>query len=316
MKKTANDLPTSGRTFLGGGHFGLEISGGETPEVAKAILNEAKECGVKVERLVAAVKGTKHCTDEELIKIAETAAREEVEVIICPGHLARGLIEDPNNLFTMMNYQSTEEMVEYYKEVLRCVDLGFRGFLVWRKGMLNFLAIQREQGKIPAETIFKLSTFDNNANVLDFWTAWVSGADSINCANNLSLKNLSDIRQANPEVVIDIHGVFWQFVFEKNERGRLELATKPYNRIEDAPELARICSPCLFKFERDAPEFGRPGILVYDLSGDDWTEKDLAKHKRKDVRTAAQVVKIVKEKYPELMVSNRNRKTGLRVPVI
>ena len=297
------------KTFPDGANYRIEISGIETPDILKAVIDEAREQEIPIHRAIAAVNGSMYWSNIELRELAEIAAKNKIEIIICPGDLARGLIENPNNIFTMMNWQSDKEIKIYLKEVFRCVKIGFRGFLVWRKGMLRMLNDFRNKRRIiPAETIFKLSTFDNNANVPDILLAGEAGADTINVANNLSLESLMEIRR-HSSTVIDVHITFWQMTLKKNGKGRLELTAKPYNRIKDAPELARICSPCYFKFEA-----GKPGIGVYDLFWPDWTEKDLAAHKRKDVRTAAQVIKNIKKKCPEITLSGWGPK-DLRIPV-
>jgi len=310
MREKKDYLPDSIQKFPDGANYRIEVSGIETPGILEAVIDEAKIQGIPIHRAIATVNGSKYWTDEQLKELAQIAAENKIEVIICPGILARGLIENPNNLFTMMNWQNTKEIGAYLKEVLRCGKMGFRGFLVWRKGILDdYLSPLREAGVIPPETIFKLSTFDNNANVCDFLLAAKTGADTINAANNLSLENLSEIRKAIP-TVLDLHITFWQMAFEKNEKGKLELTAKPYDRIKDAPELARICSPCYFKFEA-----GTPGIGVYDLSGPNWTEKDLQEHKRKDVRTAAKVVRAIRKKYPQLLLSDWGP-ADLRIPKV
>lgn len=309
MGKKKDYLFDSLKKFPDGANYRIEVSGIETPGILEAVIDEAKIQGIPIHRAISTVGGSAHWTDAELKELAQIAAKNKVEVIICPGNLARGLIENPNNLFTMMNWQNAKEVKAYLNEILRCIKIGFRGFLVWRKGMLAGLALSRAKNIIPSQTIFKLSTFDNNANIYDFLLAEKLGVDTINVANNLSLENLSEIRK-KISVVLDIHITFWQMAFEKNEKGRLELIAKPYDRIKDAPELARLCSPCYFKFEA-----GTPGIGVYDLSGSNWTEKDLQEHKRKDVRVAAQIVKDIKKKYPYLRHSNWGP-YDLRIPRI
>jgi hypothetical protein len=84
----------------------------------------------------------------------------------------------------------------------------------------------------------------------------------------------------------------------------------PYDRIKDAPEIARVASPVYFKFEA-----GMPGIGVYDVPRPDWSFKDLAEHKRKDVQTAVKIVKTIREKYPQLKLSDWGPE-DLRVPKV
>lgn len=298
-----------GKIFPDGANYRIEVSGIETAEILEAVVDEAKKQRIPIHRAIATVAGSKFYTKCQLMNLAALAALNKIEVIICPGDLARQVIENPNKIFTGLNWQNSREANDYVNEIMRCVKLGFRGFLVWRKGMLAALVGARQANVIPEDTIFKLSTFDNNANLADFSLAEELGADTINVSNNLTLENLAAIRDT-VDVVVDVHITFWQLSFEKNEKGALELKVSPYDRINDAPEIARVCSPVYFKFEA-----GTPGIGVYDVPREGWTFKDLAEHKRKDVRVAAQIVKTIRKKYPQLKLSPWGP-SDLRVPKV
>lgn len=305
-----DDLPDSDKRFPDRVHYRIEVSGVETAEILEAVVDEAKKQGIPIHRAIATVAGSKFYTDEQLKELAKVAAKNKIEVIICPDSLARAVIDDPNKIFTNLNWQDTKEAQKYLDEVERCSNLGFRGFLVWRKGMLRMLShLRRWKTRVAEDAIFKLSTFDNNANYSDFILAQELGADTVNTANNLTLENFAYIRRGI-NIVMDVHITFWQMEFQKNEKSRLELAVKPYDRIEDAPEIARIASPVYFKFEA-----GTPGIGVYDVPREGWTFKDLAEHKRKDVRVAAQIVKTIRKKYPHLKLSDWGPK-DLRLPKV
>jgi hypothetical protein len=303
------DLPDSPERFPDGANYRIEVSGIETAEILEAVIDEAKIQGIPIHRAIATVQGSVFYSDEHLKELAAAAHNHGVEVIICPGNLARQVIDDPNRIFTNLNFQDPQKIEDYFREIERCIKLGFRGFLVWRKSILKYLANTRSDGEIPLDVIFKLSTFDGNSNVLDFALAENCGADTINAANGLTLDNLFAIRQS-VEVKIDVHITFWQLAFEKNAAGKLELGVRPYDRIEDAPEIARVASPVYFKFEA-----GTPGISVYNVPRPDWTFAQLAEHKRKDVRVAAEIVRRIKTEYPELVLSDWSP-DDLRVPVI
>ncbi len=304
-------LPDSLKKFPDGANYRIEVSGIETAEILTAVIDEARKHGIPIHRAIATVAGSKFYSDAQLKELAQVAADNKVEVIICPDNLAKVVIDDPNKIFTVLNWQSNEEAAIYYGEIARCAKIGFLGFLTWRKGMLDALNKMRKHADcalygMPTDAIFKLSTFDNNANVADFAVAEMLGANTINAANNLTIENFFHIRRAI-SVAIDVHITFWQLFFEKNEKGRLELGVKPYDRIKDAPEIARVASPVYFKFEA-----GTPGIGVYNI-GPDWTFEQLAEHKRKDVRTAAKIIETIRKKYPQLKLSDWGPE-DLRVP--
>ncbi len=304
-------LPDSPKKFPDGANYRIEVSGIETAEILEAVVDEAKKLRIPIHRAIATVAGSKFYTDEQLQALAEVAMRNKIEVIICPWKLARLALDNPNRILTDLKFEGNQEIDEYISEIYRCIDLGFRGFLVWDKDVLELLNFKRQKPSMSSDVIFKLSTFANSINVLNFVYAVRKGANTINTANGLSLEKLALIRYFTPrEVKLDVHIVFWQLGFEKNEKGALELKTLPYDRIKDAPEIARVCSPVYFKFEA-----GTPGIGVYDVPRPGWSFKDLAEHKRKDVRSAAKIVKTIRKKYPQLKLSNWGPE-DLRVPKV
>lgn len=305
------DLPDSPQTFPDGAHYRIEVSGIETAEILEAVVDEAKIQSIPIHRAIATVRGSVFYSDTELSELARVAAKNKIEVIICPWKLANLVLKNPNRILTDLKFESNQEIEGYLSEIDRCVRLGFRGFLVWDKDILEFLSFKRKKGGFPPETIFKLSTFANSLNVFNFLSAAKKGANTINTANGLSLKQLALARSSlSQKVKLDVHITFWQLAFEKNAAGKLELTVKPYDRIGDAPEIARVASPVYFKFEA-----GTPGISVYDVPRSDWTFKQLAEHKRKDVRAAAKIVRRIGREYPELKLSDWGPE-DLRVPKV
>ncbi len=301
------DLPDSSKRFPDGANYRIEVSGIETAEILEAVVDEAKKLYIPIHRAIATVQGSLFYSDSQLKELAAAARNHEVEVIICPGDLARGFFGNPNR---NLNWQNIREAMDYIREIFRCLDFGFRGFLVWTSPMLKLLGRMRFGEALPPETIFKVSTFANSCNSCDFLSHREDGADTVNAANGLTLENLSEIRQSfgREEMPIDVHITFWQNLLKANERGRPELVVEPYDRIEDAPEIARVASPVYFKFEA-----GTPGIGVYNI-GPDWTFGQLAEHKRKDVRVAAEIVRRIRAEYPELKLSDWTP-DDLRVPM-
>ena len=97
------------KTFPDGANYRIEISGIETPDILKAVIDEAREQEIPIHRAIAAVNGSMYWSNIELRELAEIAAKNKIEIIICPGDLARGLIENPNNIFTMMNWQNNKK---------------------------------------------------------------------------------------------------------------------------------------------------------------------------------------------------------------
>lgn len=309
-------MPSSGKTFPDGAHCRIEIFGIESAEILEAVVNEAEKTGVPIHRVVATVAGSKFYSDEQLKKLAEAAAGNKIEVIICPGDFAMAVMGTPDKILTGLNWQSNEEATEYFKEIVRCARFGFSGFLVWQKGMLYTLSelSDRYCGELygmPANVIFKLSVIDNNANIADFALSERLGAHSIDAAN-LTFKSLVNVRQKTA-IPMSVRATFWQWlVFLKNNEKGLELKVNLCDRTEDTPEIVRVASPVYLSFGD-----GTPGISVYDELRPTWYLDGLAEHKREDVCKAAKAIEAIKaqKEYRHLKISAWGPK-DLRVPKI
>jgi hypothetical protein len=143
--------------------------------------------------------------------------------------------------------------------------------------------------------VFKLSIFAGHANPAGAKVLEMLGADTFNPVGDLTLPQLAAIRQA-VRIPMDLH--VWLFD-----------AWGGFNRIYEAPEMARTCSPCYFKIE-PGPSVG----AMYKPWG-----AGLEKLARDKVVYAERLIGIVEENWPEarlsevgapdLAVPKRTRKT-------
>ena len=148
------ELPASTMRFPDGAHYRIEISGVERPEVCEAILDEADKRGVPVHRLISTVMGATLLSRDELKRFAQLAHDARVEVIITPGPRATWdvgrQIATPEGVACGLRFRSADSVAQYIEDILRCIDVGFRGFLVWDEGVLWLLNQMRDNGDIPA----------------------------------------------------------------------------------------------------------------------------------------------------------------------
>jgi hypothetical protein len=82
--KDKDFLPDSGKKFPDGAHYRIEVSGIETAGSLGAVVEEAKKQKIPIHRAIATVKGSAFYSDEQLAALAHLAAKEKIEVIICP----------------------------------------------------------------------------------------------------------------------------------------------------------------------------------------------------------------------------------------
>jgi len=291
------NLPTSPKTFPDGANYRVEISGIETVKVLEATIDEAQKQGVPFHRAIAMIRGATLFTREELREFARVAHEAKVEVIITPGPRPTWDITrqacTPEGLISGLRLRGMDSVIHYIKDVQRCLEAGFRGFLVWDEGVLSLLNAMKQNGNIPKEVLFKVSIFAGHANPAGIRLIESLGAGTCNPVADLTLPMLAALRSA-ANIPFDIHIQLWS-------------SMGGYNRIYETPEIARVASPCYFKMEPG------PGMVMYMPWGT--SEEGLAELGREKIRSMKNVIELVSETNPKLKLSKAGA-NDLRVPVI
>ncbi len=290
------DLPSSTKTFPDGAHYRVEISGMETPKVLAATIDEAKKQGVPFHRSISVVRGASMLTREQLKEFAQIAHDNQVEVIMTPGprptwYTGRQ-IATPEGALSGMRMRGMDSVRHYLMELERCIELGFRGFLIWDEGVLSLLNTMKQNGDLPEDIVFKVSIFAGHANAAGFKLLESLGASSGNPVADLTLPELASIRSV-VNIPLDVHIQLW------NSMGG-------FNRIFETPEIARVTSPCYFKMEPG------PGLAMYMPWG--MSEDTLAELGREKIRSIKNIIELVGQVHPDLIVSKPGPK-DLRVPM-
>lgn len=288
-------LPTSPHTFPDGANYRMEISGVERLSTLEAVVKEVDKQGVEVHRLISTVLGATLVPTKELLEFAQLAHDSKMEVIITPG--PRPLwdlgkqIATPEGVISGMRIRGQDNVAYLVSDIVRCTDMGFRGFLVWDEGMLWLLSNMRKNGDIPKDTVFKVSIFAGHANACGAKVLESLGADTFNPVADLSLPMLGAIRQA-VKIPMDIH----VYLFD---------SMGGFVRFWETPELARVCSPCYFKIE--------PGAGVGALYKPWVPQGSLAELAREKVGYALTMKEIIQKENPSLKIS-RIGAEGLAIP--
>jgi hypothetical protein len=290
------DLPTSNKAFPDGAHYRVEISGIETSKVLLAAIDEARKQAVPFHRAVSVVRGASMLTREQLKEFALIAHDNQVEVIMTPGprptwYTGRQLAT-PEGALSGMRMRGMDTVRHYLMEVAWCIDIGFRGFLVWDEGVLALLSSMKQNGDLPQDVIFKVSIFAGHANATGVKLVESLGAGSCNPVADLTLPQLASIRKV-VSLPLDIHVQLWS-------------SMGGYNRIYETPEIARVASPCYFKMEPG------PGLVMYMPWGT--SEDALAELARDKIRSVKNIIELIGEVHPGLKVSKEGPE-DLRVPL-
>lgn len=292
------DLPNSEKTFPDGANYRIEISGVERPSTLEALVDEMEKRNMPVHRLISTVMGSTLLSDEELASFAKIAKEKNLEVIITPGprsswDTGRQLFT-PEGVISGLRVRGSDNLSYLIADIKRCVDFGFRGFLVTDEGALWLLSKLREEGVIPKETVFKVSIYAGHANPAGAKLLESIGANTFNPLGDLSLPMFAAIRKV-VNIPIDIH------IYLSDSFGG-------FNRFWEGPELARVSSPCYFKIEPGTALAAGGGIYK------PWTSEDfLANFAREKVKFAEIIRNIIEKVQPDLKLS-RHGPEDLAVP--
>jgi len=291
------DLPTSVKAFPDGANFRIEIAGVERASTMEAMLDEARKRNVTIHRVIAAVGGATLVDFEELRALAQMAYDEKIEVVMTVGHRKgwdSGAREMSNSEGAMQGFRlrGSDHISYHIADIMRCVEAGYRGFLVYDEGVLSILNQMRKEGFLPKETIFKFSVFGGYCSAAGAKVVQSMGVNSLNPSSDVSLPILASIRKAI-DIPLDV------YVIVVDSFGGTF-------RAYEAPEIARIASPCYFKFE--------PGTSEGDIYKPWVTEAWHQDFVRQKVRIASIVMEIMERHAPQLKTSPKGAK-DLVLPV-
>ena len=287
--RDAYDLPDSALTFPDGAHYRMEISGVERLQVLAALIDEMRARKVPIHRLISTVMGSTLLDDAELRDFAQMAADAQLEIIITPGprsgwDTGRQLVT-PEGGLSGLRYRGSDQLAYVVADYLRCIDLGFRGFLCVDEGLLWLVNELKRTGDIPEDVVFKVSVFAGHASAAGGRVLQDLGASTFNPIGDLSLPQLASIRQAI-EIPMDLHIM-------------LADSFGGFNRFYDGAEMARICAPCYFKIEPGPALVAGAGALYKP-----WTNPDLlAWQAREKVKYAQIIHELIQATYPQLVLS-------------
>lgn len=296
--RDAYDLPTSSKSFPDGANFRIEIAGVERASTMQAMIDEANKRNVTIHRCIAAVGGSTYCDFQELKDMAQMAHDEKIEMIMTVGHRKgwdAGAKEISTSEGCMQGFRlrGSDNISYHIADIMRNIEAGHRGFLVYDEGVLFILNKMRAEGIIPKETIFKFSVFGGYCSAAGAKVIESMGANSMNPISDVSLPILGSIRRA-ANLPLDV------YVIIVDSFGGMF-------RAYEAPEIARVASPCYFKFEPGTSE----GDIYKPWIAEDWHENLI----REKVKIASIVLEIMHKHAPELKTSSKGP-ADLVLPVV
>jgi len=287
----AYDLPTSKKRFPDGAWYRMEISGVERPNVLEAVIDEMRKRNIALHRMISVVMGATLLDKQELKDFAQMAADAKLEVILVPGprrawDIGRQLAS-PEGALSGIRFRGSDQLKYVTADIMRCIDIGFRGFLVVDEGLLRMLNKMRENGDIPKDVTFKVSIYAGYASAAGGQLLEELGAGTFNPLGDLTLPQFASIRQA-VDIPIDIH-----IILSESYGG--------FMRFYEAPEMVRVAAPCYFKIEPGPALAVGPQALYKP-----WVDRQmLANWAREKVKYACIIHELIQENFPEGILSKQ-----------
>ena len=296
--RDAWDLPTSEKSFADGANYRIEIAGVERASTMEAMIDEAEKRKVTIHRAIAAVGGSTYCDFQELKDMAQMAHDEKIEMIMTVGH-RKGWDPGSKEISTSeggmqgFRLRGSDNISYHIADVMRNIEAGHRGFLVYDEGVLFLLNKMRDEGLIPQETIFKYSVFAGYCSAAGAKVVESMGVNSLNPISDVSLPILGSIRKA-VDIPLDVYIIIVD-------------AFGGMFRAYETPEIARVASPCYFKIEPGTSE----GDIYKPWMTEDWHQGLI----REKVKIASIVQEIMERHAPEMKTSQKGP-ADLVLPVV
>jgi len=194
-------VPASTHRFADGAHFRIEIPSVEGPKVLAAVLEEAADRGVVVNR-VSQGSGAMLHTEAELREMSRIGSDAGLEVSLFIGPREEwgisAMSRSVDGASLAGGVRGLRQLSYAVEDVLRAVECGIRGFLVADLGLLRVLADAQAVGQIPDTVVWKVSALAAPSNPATLQVLERLGADTVNLPTDLSLAELAEMRAVSP----------------------------------------------------------------------------------------------------------------------
>lgn len=224
------------KRFNDGAQYRFEVPGIQNPKSMKSLLEEAQKNEIIIHR-VSQTKGIMLLTDKEIKEMISIAKKHETELFLSIG--PRASYDTSATAKTKEGSKIGYRLRGYYnlvfaiEEVLRAIELGVRGILLYDEGLLYVLNNMRKDGEIPKNIKFKISAHMGYANPASIKLLEENGANSVNPVRDLQLNMIAAIRSA-VDLPLDIH--------TENPK-----SSGGFIRHYEVPDFIKLASPVYLK---------------------------------------------------------------------
>ncbi|MHB8322816.1 MAG: hypothetical protein ACYDHB_00100 [Candidatus Dormibacteria bacterium] len=246
--------PPSAERFPDGAHFRIEIPSVEGPTVLRAVIEEAAQAGITINR-VSQGSGAMLLAEAELAEMARIGADSGLEVSLFVGPREEwdlGVQSRAADGPALAGRLRGSRQLRYaIDDVLRAIEHGIRGFLVGDTGLLELLAGMQADGEIPASVVWKVSAVVAPSNSLSLCQLERMGGSTVNVPSDLTLGQLAEFRAAT-SIPIDL------YVEAPDAMGGVV-------RGHEVADLVTVAAPMYVKFGlRNSPSLYPSGLHLVD----------------------------------------------------
>ncbi|MBD5777976.1 U32 family peptidase [Pelagicoccus sp. NFK12] len=289
-------LVRSEKRFADGAQYRIEIPSTETPKAFRVALEEADKIGCPIHR-VSQGSGIQMLSDDDMREYAKIGADRAIEVCLFTtpraGFDIGGMWNAPAGKFIQWQVRGSDQLRYSLDEVKRAVDLGIRSFLLADIGLIEIVSELRAQGQLPSNLIIKSSAVIAPANPASCRILERIGSDTINVATDLTIQQLSAIRQvvsAPIDMYVEAPDGLGGFV-----------------RHHETPDMITFAAPLYVKLGlRNSPD-------IYPYGGH--LENLALSLTRERVRRSKLVYDLIQRQAPEAIISATNQShADLAVP--
>jgi len=195
----ADELPAASGRFSDGRLWRLEVPSVEGPDAMQVVIDEARRWCIRIDR-ISQGSGIMMLTAAELMAMSDMGVAAGIEVCLFIGPRAAWDIGrqpmGPSGAVANATVRGADQLRFAIEDVLRGIDYGVRSVLVADVGLLSIIGRAKARGDLPADLVVKTSVSLPCTNPATARLYEDLGATSLNLGTDLSLAQISAIRQA------------------------------------------------------------------------------------------------------------------------
>jgi len=237
------NVPSSAKHFPDGSNYRIEIPSVESPALLEAVIAEAKSRNLTIHR-VSQGSGIMLMHSSDIEQMLAITKANSIELCLFVGPRAEWDIGaqafSTGGASLAASLRGSSQLNHAIQELINVTKLGLRNVLVADIGLLKVIQALKKSGELPPGLLVKTSAVLPSSNPATARLLEDLGANSINVSADLSLQDLSEIRQS-------INATLDFYIESPDSLGGLM-------RYYDIPEIVRIAAPVYLKFGlRNAP---------------------------------------------------------------